>query len=262
MNQPRPWLPIQVVLQPQQTSYNAATEHPMPTAEPTVLIIEDEPPIRRFLKAALSQEGYRVTEADRGDQGLRVATQAPPDLVILDLGLPGIDGLAVLQQLREWYQGPILVLSARDQESQKIAALDGGADDYITKPFGIGELLARMRTALRHVHTGSADNPHWQCGDLTVDHAARRVTRGEREIHLTPLEFKLLVTMMRSAGKVLTHRQLLREVWGPLDTQENHYLRVFVANLRRKLEDDPAQPRFIITEQGVGYRFAAERDTV
>jgi len=230
----------------------------MPIGNFLVLVIEDEQPIRRFLKASLTSEGYRVVEARTGEEGLKLAAQQPPDLVVLDLGLPGIDGQEVLRQLREWLQAPILILSARDQEQQKIAALDGGADDYVTKPFGVGELLARMRTALRHAHPVGNESAEVQIGDLRVDLAARLVFRGSIPIHLTPLEYKLLTTMLKNSGKVLTHRYLLREVWGPQDSQENHYLRVFVANLRRKLEDDPAQPRFILTEQGVGYRFAAE----
>ena len=187
-----------------------------------------------------------------------MAASQPPDLVILDLGLPDLDGQEVLRRLREWYTSPIIVLSARDQESQKIAALDHGADDYVTKPFGVGELLARMRTAIRHSHRTRPEEAAVSIGDLHVDFAARLVYRKGEEVHLTPLEYKLLVTMLKHAGKVLTHRFLLREVWGPLDAQENHYLRVFVASLRRKLEDDPAQPRYMLTEQGVGYRFAAE----
>ena len=220
-----------------------------------VLVIEDEPPIRRFLKAALLDDGYRVVEASSGEEGLKFAAQQPPDLVILDLGLPGIDGQEVLRKLREWFQAPILILSARDQEQQKISALDAGADDYVTKPFGVGELLARMRTALRHANHVESESSEVQIGDLKIDLAARLVYRGSQQIHLTPLEYKLLTTMVKHSGKVLTHRYLLREVWGPQDSQENHYLRVFIANLRRKLEDDPAQPRFILTEQCVGYRF-------
>ena len=223
-----------------------------------ILIIEDEQPIRRFLKASLSNEGYRVSEAVAGDEGLRMASAQPPDLVILDLGLPDLDGQDVLKRLREWYTSPIIVLSARDQEPQKIKALDSGADDYVTKPFGIGELLARMRTALRHSLRVGPEATTITIGDLRVDLAARLVYRHDKEVHLTPLEYKLLVTMIKHAGKVLTHRCLLREVWGPQDSQENHYLRVFVASMRRKLEDDPARPRYILTEQGVGYRFAAE----
>lgn len=223
-----------------------------------ILIVEDEQPIRRFLKASLASEGYRVSEADSGETGLRMATAQPPDLVILDLGLPDLDGHVVLHRLREWYTAPIIVLSARDQESQKVQALDSGADDYVTKPFGMAELLARMRTAMRHAHRVGPEATTIAIGDLRVDLAARLVYRNDEEVHLTPLEYKLLVTLLKHAGKVLTHRFLLREVWGPLDSQENHYLRVFVASLRRKLEQDPARPRYLLTEQGVGYRFAAE----
>jgi two-component system, OmpR family, KDP operon response regulator KdpE len=223
-----------------------------------ILIIEDEQPIRRFLKASLSNEGYRVSEAVAGEEGLRMASAQPPDLVILDLGLPDLDGQDVLKRLREWYTSPVIVLSARDQEPQKIKALDSGADDYVTKPFGIGELLARMRTAMRHARRVGPEATTVTIGDLRVDLAARLVYRNDEEVHLTPLEYKLLVTMIKHAGKVLTHRFLLREVWGPQDSQENHYLRVFVASMRRKLEADPARPRYILTEQGVGYRFAAE----
>jgi two-component system KDP operon response regulator KdpE len=230
----------------------------MTSNEPLILIIEDEPPIRRFLRASLNGEGYRLNEASSGAEALRVAAEQPPDLVILDLGLPDIDGQEVLRRLREWLTAPIIVLSARDQELQKIKALDSGADDYVTKPFGIGELLARIRTAIRHANQGSGDSPAFFLGDLRVDLAAHRVFRRDEEVHLTPLEFKLLVTLIRHSGKVLTHRFLLREVWGPQDSQENHYLRVFVAGLRKKLEDDSTRPRYILTEQGVGYRFAAE----
>lgn len=226
--------------------------------EHLVLVIEDEEPIRRFLRAALSSRGYRVSEAGRGELGLRMAVDQPPDVVILDLGLPDLDGQEVLRRLREWYRNPVIVLSARDQEQQKIEALDGGADDYVTKPFGVGELLARMRTALRHANPPSADGSVMEVGEIRVDLGARTVSRRGEPIHLTPLEYKLLVLFMRHAGKVLTHRFLLREVWGPHDTHETHYLRVFVATLRRKIESDPAQPRYILTEQGVGYRFAAE----
>lgn len=222
-----------------------------------ILVIEDEQPIRRFLRASLSNEGYQVTEAASGVEGLRMAISQPPDLVILDLGLPDLDGQEVLQQLREWYTAPIIVLSARDQEPQKIQALDHGADDYVTKPFGVGELLARMRTAMRHADRVGPETTTINIGELQVDLTSRLVFRKEEEVHLTPLEYKLLVTLLKHQGKVLTHRFLLREVWGPQDSQENHYLRVFVASLRRKLEDDSAQPRYILTEQGIGYRFAS-----
>lgn len=223
-----------------------------------ILIIEDEQAIRRFLRAALTSEGYRISEAVSGQEGLQLASSLPPDLTILDLGLPDLDGQEVLQRLREWYTSPIIVLSARDQEPQKILALDRGADDYVTKPFGMGELLARMRTALRHAHRVGPESTTLEVGELRVDLAARLVYRRGEEVHLTPLEYKLLATLLKHAGKVLTHRFLLREVWGPQDSQESHYLRVFVASLRRKLEDDPARPRYLLTEQGVGYRLAAE----
>lgn len=230
----------------------------MKQGEPNILVIEDELPIRRFLKASLANEGYHLIEAVSGEEGLRLAASQPPDLIILDLGLPDLDGQEVLQRLREWLTAPIIILSARDQETQKIKALDNGADDYVTKPFGTGELMARMRTALRHANRVGPEATAIVIGDLKVDLAARSVLVKSEQVHLTPLEYKLLVTMLKHAGKVLTHRFLLREVWGPLDSQEYHYLRVFVASLRRKLEADPARPRYILTEQGVGYRFASE----
>lgn len=230
----------------------------MKQGEPHILVIEDELPIRRFLRASLANEGYHLIEAASGEEGLRLAASQPPDLVILDLGLPDLDGQEVLQRLRDWFTAPIIILSARDQETQKIKALDNGADDYVTKPFGTGELMARMRTALRHANRVGPEATAITIGDLKVDLTARSVFVKSEQVHLTPLEYKLLVTMLKHAGKVLTHRFLLREVWGPLDSQEYHYLRVFVASLRRKLEADPARPRYILTEQGVGYRFASE----
>ncbi len=230
----------------------------MKQGQPNILVIEDELPIRRFLRASLANEGYHLIEAVSGEEGLRLAASQPPDLIILDLGLPDLDGQEVLQRLREWLTAPIIILSARDQETQKIKALDNGADDYVTKPFGTGELMARMRTALRHANRVGPEATAIVIGDLKVDLAARSVLVKSEQVHLTPLEYKLLVTMLKHAGKVLTHRFLLREVWGPLDSQEYHYLRVFVASLRRKLEADPARPRYILTEQGVGYRFASE----
>jgi len=230
----------------------------MPDHDHLVLLIEDEQPIRRFLRASLTAEGYRVVEATSGEEGLRKAATQPPDFVILDLGLPGLDGQDVLRQLREWLSAPIIILSARDQEKQKIEALDAGAVDYLTKPFGVGELLARMRSALRHAHPKGSESSVLEIGQIRIDLAARVVYRGSESLHLTPLEYKLLVLLMQNAGKLLTHRFLLREVWGPHDTHENHYLRVFVATLRRKIETDSARPRYILTEQGVGYRFAAE----
>ncbi len=227
---------------------------------PLILLIDDEPPIRKLVHVALSGEGYRVLEAECGSDGLRLAAQQPPDLVILDLGLPDIDGQQLLEQLREWLRAPILILSARDQESQKVAALDRGADDYLTKPFSTGELLARVRVALRHA-ARTAEDPAksaLRIGELTIDLAARRVTVADREIHLTPIEFKLLTTLARHAGKVMTHAALLREIWGPNSQRENHHLRVFMAGLRRKIERDPAQPEYLLTEQGVGYRLRGE----
>jgi two-component system KDP operon response regulator KdpE len=232
----------------------------MPDNAPLLLIVEDELPIRRFLRTALSGEGYRLAEAETGQQAIHLAAQQPPDLVILDLGLPDIDGQEVLRQLREWLHAPIIILSARDQEPQKIQALDHGADDYLTKPFASGELLARIRVALRHAARlgREQESATFACGELKIDLAARRVLVKGKEMHLTPLEYKLLTTLVRHAGKVLTHRFLLKEVWGPGQAQETHYVRVFMAGLRRKIEDDPARPRYLLTEQGVGYRFAAE----
>ena len=227
----------------------------MSKTSPLILIIEDELPIRRFLRASLSDEDYRLNEASTGAEGIRVAQQNPPDLVVLDLGLPDLDGQEIIRRIREWSKVPIIVLSARDQEAQKIQALDGGADDFVTKPFGIGELLARIRTALRHSISDANEPTMFKFGDVEVDLSARIVLRCNQEIHLTPLEYKLLLTLLKHNGKVLTHRFLLREVWGPSDTTELHYVRVFVANLRKKLERDPARPEFFLTEPGVGYRF-------
>jgi two-component system KDP operon response regulator KdpE len=229
---------------------------------PLLLVIEDDRPIRRFLRASLADEGYRLAEADTGQQGLSMAATQPPDLVILDLGLPDMDGLQIIEQLRCWSQVPIIILSACDQERDKVTALDLGADDYLSKPFGVPELLARIRVALRHQSRISgqptSEASRFSVGDLTVDLEARRVFVRGQEVHLTPLEYRLLTTFVQHAGKVLTHRFLLKEVWGPGHTAETHYLRVFTATLRRKLEADPARPRYLLTEQGVGYRLAAE----
>lgn len=222
---------------------------------PRILIIEDEPQIRRFLRATLAAHGYQALEASSAEQGLRDAARYLPDLVILDLGLPDADGLEVTHRLREWSSVPIIVLSARGQEQDKVAALDQGADDYLTKPFGMGELLARIRVALRHATQAQAStHPVFEVDGLQVDLAARRVWLHGREIHLTPIEYKLLAVLVRYAGKVVTHRQLLREVWGPAYEQETHYVRVYMAQLRQKLEDDSARPTYLITEPGVGYR--------
>lgn len=225
-----------------------------------VLLVEDELPIRKFVGAALQSADFHLDVVGTAQQALQHAAQQPPDLVILDLGLPDMDGQDVIRRLREWLTAPIIVLSARDQDEQKITALDNGADDYLTKPFSTGELLARVRVALRHASRSGteAGSTEYLTGDLKVDLAARRVFVAEREIHLTPIEYKILATLIRHAGKVLTHRQLLKEVWGPDQVQETHYLRVFMANLRRKLEAEPAQPRYLLTEQGVGYRLASD----
>jgi two-component system KDP operon response regulator KdpE len=230
----------------------------MNTTPPLILIVEDEPPLRRLLRVTLAEGGYRIVEAETGESAIRLAAQQPPDLVILDLGLPDVDGIDVLSRLREWLRAPVLILSARDQEKQKIEALDRGADDYLTKPFSAGELLARLRVALRHAQQGESGVSVFEVGGLKVDLAARRIIVDGGEVHLTPLEYKLLTVLIRHAGKVLTHRVLLKEVWGPHHTHENHYLRVFMASLRRKLESEPSQPRYLLTEPGVGYRMAAE----
>lgn len=232
----------------------------MAKTSPLILLIEDELPIRRFLRTSLGSEDYRLVEAETGQDAVRIAAQQPPDLVILDLGLPDVDGQDVLKQLREWLKAPIIILSARDQEKQKVMALDNGADDYLTKPFSTAELLARIRVALRHAAKvgGDAESAIFVNGDLKVDLANRHVFAKGDEIQLTPIEYKLLATLVKHAGKVLTHRVLLNEVWGPLHVRETHYLRVFMASLRRKIEEDPAQPRYLVTEQGVGYRLTAE----
>lgn len=227
--------------------------------EATILLIEDEPEIRRFLRTTLPAHGYRLHEATTGQDGLTEAKARNPDLILLDLGLPDLDGGEVIRQMREWTDTPIVVLSARDQEQAKVAALDLGADDYITKPFGVNELLARIRTALRHVaRAGGGGESVFVLGDLKVDLGRRQVLVSEKEVHLTPIEYKLLTTLIRYAGKVLTHRQLLKEVWGPLHVEEGHYLRVYMRQLRNKLEHNPAQPRYLVTELGVGYRLRTE----
>jgi two-component system, OmpR family, KDP operon response regulator KdpE len=222
-----------------------------------VLIVDDEPAIRRFLRASLAAHGYDVFEAVDGQSALTAVAAARPDLVVLDLGLPDMDGVEVTRQLREWTQIPILIISVRGQENDKIAALDAGADDYVTKPFGVGELLARMRAALRHT-TPDAEEPVFVADDLAVDLSRREVRLGGREVQLTPTEYDLLRVLVTHAGKVLTHRQLLREVWGTGYEQETHMLRVNISNLRRKLEPDPTRPRYIRTEPGVGYRLHAD----
>jgi two-component system KDP operon response regulator KdpE len=225
-----------------------------------VLLVEDEPQMRRFLRAALENHPYRLVEAATGREALAQAASRAPELVLLDLGLPDGDGISVARRLREDSAVPIIVISARGREQDKIAALDAGADDYLTKPFGVGELLARMRVALRHARRKDAGPPAatFCAGDLVVDFEQRRVRRGGEEIHLTPTEYKLLCELVRNAGRVLTHRHLLREVWGINYINQTPYLRVYLAQLRHKLEPDPARPRYLLTETGVGYRFAAE----
>lgn len=218
-----------------------------------VLIIDDEPQIRRMLRVALTAHGYETGEAQCGEAGLQQAALFRPDLIILDLGLPDLDGIHVVQALREWTAVPILVLSVRSHEQDKIKALDAGADDYLTKPFGMGELLARIRAALRHA-AGSTDDPVLQFDDLIIDLAHRMVTVAEKEVKLTPIEWDILKALAVHGGKVLTHKQLLNTVWGPGYEGEMHYLRVYVGQLRRKVEINPAQPSHIITEPGVGYR--------
>jgi two-component system KDP operon response regulator KdpE len=235
-------------------------EAPSEGAGRLVLVVEDEPQVLRFLRASLFAHGYRLVEATTGEQALVEAATRTPDVVLLDLGLPDVDGVEVARRLREWSAVPIIVLSARGQESDKIRALDAGADDYLTKPFGVGELLARMRVALRHASRVAAGlgEAAFETGDLRVDLAARQVIVRGQEVRLTRTEFNLLATLAKHAGRVVTHRQLLQEVWGPGSTGQSHYLRVYMGQLRHKLEEDAARPRYLLTETGVGYRLAVE----
>ncbi|EOY5421364.1 two-component system response regulator KdpE [Cronobacter dublinensis] len=221
----------------------------------SVLIVEDEKEIRRFLRTALESEGLRVYDAETLQRGLIEAATRKPDLVILDLGLPDGDGIDFIRDYRQWSQTPVIVLSARSDEQDKIAALDAGADDFLGKPFGIGELQARLRVALRRHGAASQSDPVVRFSDITVDLAARRITRGAQEIHLTPIEFRLLAVLLNNAGKVLTQRQLLSQVWGPNAVEHSHYLRIYMGHLRQKLELDPARPCHLLTETGIGYRF-------
>jgi len=230
----------------------------MPDSRATILVVEDEPEIRRFLRAAFGAEGYRVVESASGRRGAIDAGSHKPDLAIIDLALPDIDGIEVIRQIRAWSPMPIIVLSARIAERAKIEALDAGADDYVTKPFGVGELLARVRAALRHVARANSGAPHLRLGDVLVDLQARRAMRGDVDVHLTRIELRLLATLARHLGMVVTHRQLLTEVWGPTHVNDTHYLRIYMKQLRDKLEADPVRPQHLITETGVGYRLLAD----
>ena len=233
----------------------------MPDLKSTVLVIEDEPALQRFLRVTLAAQDYKVIEATTGEQGLRHAGTALPDLIVLDLGLPDVDGVEVTRRLREWSAVPIIVVSARGKEQDKVVALDAGADDYLTKPFGVGELLARVRVALRHAAAANQEtgDPIFEVGPLRVDLARRQVSIAGEPVHLTPNEFKLLTVLVKHAGKVLTHRHLLKEVRGPGSGDETHYLRVYMNQLRQKLETDAARPRYLLTEAGVGYRLMSEQ---
>lgn len=223
-----------------------------------VLLIEDDPQIRRFLRAALGEKDYGVFEAETGHQGLSEASASRPDVILLDLGLPDMDGLEVVERLRSWTATPIIVISARGQEDAKVAALDRGADDYLVKPFGTGELLARIRAAWRHANRSAAAQATLVGHGVTIDLEKRRVTREGEEVHLTPTEFRLLAELARHAGQVLTHRHLLREIWGPSHAEDAHYLRIYMGQLRSKLERDPTDPKLLLTEQAVGYRLNLE----
>ena len=227
----------------------------MSTVKTQVLLVEDEPQMRRFLRASLGSHGYALVEAETSREGLQLATSHNPQLILLDLGLPDGDGLDLVKQIREWSQVPIIVLSARGREEDKVNALDAGADDYLTKPFGVAELLARIRVALRDLERekGGDTDPIIRLANLQIDVARHQVSVSEKEIRLTPIEFNLLLLLAKNAGKVLTHRQILKEIWGPGATQA-HYVRVHMAELRKKIEADPARPQILLTEPGVGYR--------
>lgn len=236
-------------------------------SSPLAVLIEDEPQIRRFVRAALEAEGWQVVEADTIKRGLVDAGTRKPDLLVVDLGLPDGNGLDLIRDVRGWSNVPIVVLSARTDEADKIAALDAGADDYLSKPFGVGELLARVRANLRRPRAASGDvqngassevDPVFRFGVVEVDRQARLVRRAGAEVHLTPIEYRLLTVLMANAGRVMTHRQLLREVWGPSHSEHSHYLRIYMGHLRQKLEADPAQPRHLLTETAVGYRLLVE----
>lgn len=234
----------------------------MDKLKPIIVVIEDDPQICRFLRTSLNANGFGLFEANTGEQGLVEVATRKPDLVILDLGLPRMDGITVIHKVREWSTVPIIVLSARSQEQDKVTALDAGADDYLTKPFSIGELLARIRVAIRHTARFKQDNTAtvFSEGELSVDLTRRLVVIGTREVHLTPIEYRLLSVLIHHAGKVLTHRQLLLNVWGPSYVEHDHYVRIYMGQLRQKLEADPTQPRYLLTETGIGYRLAYSGD--
>ena len=228
----------------------------------TILLIEDERQMRRFLRVTLQSEKYNVLEAETATDGLSQVATRSPDIVLLDLGLPDMDGLEVIEKLREWSAVPVIVISAREQEGDKIKALDRGADDYLTKPFGSGELLARIRAALRHVAPKIQDQREavFVAEELKIDFLKRQVFCGTREVHLTPIEYRLLTVLVRNAGMVMTHRQILKEVWGPPYVEQTHYLRVFMNQLRKKIEANSTRPRFLLNEPGIGYRFKTDLD--
>jgi two-component system, OmpR family, KDP operon response regulator KdpE len=234
----------------------------MPGSDWLVLVIEDETPIRRFLKAALEGQGFRWLEAASGALGLAMAASHNPDIILLDLGLPDMDGLEVIKRIRDWTGTPIIIISARGRDTDKVQGLDAGADDYLTKPFSVEELAARMRVAIRHLSrsAGAKDKPVFQAGELKVDLAQRLVWVAGGEVHLTPIEFKLLAVLVRHGGKVLTHRQLLHEVWGQAGQEQEHYLRNYIHMLRHKLEANPARPVYLRTEPGVGYRLSSDEE--
>jgi two-component system KDP operon response regulator KdpE len=225
----------------------------MSEASQRVLVVDDETSIRRYLRAALSAQGFAIYEAANGQEAINAVVSNHPDIIILDLGLPDFDGIEVTRRLREWSQTPIIILSVREAENDKIAALDAGADDYLTKPFGTGELMARMRVALRRM-TNTPDQPVLQVDNLKMDVSRRLVTVDDNQISLTPTEYEILRLLLQHAGKVITHRQLLKQVWGTVYESEMHILRVNISNLRRKIEPDPSRPHYLLTEPGVGYR--------
>ena len=229
----------------------------MTETPPLILVVEDEPEIRRFLRVSLTSNGYQLLEATKGEEALQLVAEKNPQLIILDLGLPDLDGTEVARKIREWSQVPIIILSARNQEIDKVTALELGADDYLTKPFGVYELLARIKVALKHANRAKIEHgdPIFSAGQIRVDMSKRLVFRNEVEVHLTPNEYKLLLMLVQSPGKLISQQLLLRTVWGPGYAKEGHYLRVYMGQLRRKLEVDPANPKHLITEPGLGYRF-------